>query len=342
MSHPVPRRPYLSDTEAEAAPPMPIDEVARRIWVQRKGIAAAVLLTGLVTAAITLAIPNKYTASSTLLPEPQSGLGAAGIGQLAASIGLSVGRSGNTLTDLYPTIITSDRVLSPLLYREFSTRAAEPVRLIDFLKVKGDSAKRHERGLVQLRENALGVGTDRRTAVTSLSVTLRDPVVAAGVANAIVASLDSFARFYQRRLAENRGDWIETRLGQVRAELAASEAALRDFRVRNRVVASSPDLLLVEQRLQREVETNSAVYTELRRQLEVSKIDEVKNIPVVQTLDTARVPVRKSTPRRTVIVLGATLLATIFLTVIAIRLPPEMSLIDAARHPLRSLGIATD
>jgi uncharacterized protein involved in exopolysaccharide biosynthesis len=53
------------------------------------------------------------------------------------------------------------------------------------------------------------------------------------------------------------------------------------------------------------VETNSAVYVELRRQMELAKIDEVKNIQVVQVLDTAHPPVKKSKPRRTVIVLGA-------------------------------------
>jgi uncharacterized protein involved in exopolysaccharide biosynthesis len=59
----------------------------------------------------------------------------------------------------------------------------------------------------------------------------------------------------------------------------------------------------------REVETNSAVYVELRRQLEIAKIDEVKNIPVIQVLDYARPPVRKSYPPRTTIVLETMILA---------------------------------
>jgi uncharacterized protein involved in exopolysaccharide biosynthesis len=167
------------------------------------------------------------------------------------------------------------------------------------------------------------VGADRRTLVVSIGVTLRDPSFAANVANAMVAQMDSFVRQFQRGLAADRVGWIETRLTQVLADLDRSEAALKDFRVRNRSLASSPQLHLQEQRLMREVETNSTIYVELRRQLELAKIDEVKNIPVIQVLDYARPPVRKSYPPRTVIVLGTMILAWLAVGAAVIRRQPD-------------------
>src|ERR1041385_1067719 len=95
----------------------------------------------------------------------------------------------------------------------------------------------------------------------------------------------------------------------VPSDLARSEGTLRDFRIRNRLIANSPSLQLEEQQLMRDVETNSAIYIELERQQEIAKIDEVKNIPAVQVLDHASPPVRKSYPPRTAIVLGTMILA---------------------------------
>ena len=300
----------LQAFDRPSAEPVSAREVLIRLWAHRRLLAGSTVIAGVLAAAIALALPDQYTARATILPDAQSNVSAAGLSQLAASFGFAVGRAGNGLTELYPTMLTSDRILASVMYQRLQTRSGNLQSLVQFWELdKVDSARAYERALRRFRDKTLTVGADRRTLVVSIRVTLRDPSFAANVANAMVAQMDSFVRQFQRALAADRVRWIETRLTQVLADLERSEKTLKDFRVRNRLIASSPQLQLQEQQLMRDVETNSTIYVELKRQLEIAKIDEVKNIPVIQVLDYARRPLRKSYPPRTNIVLGTMILA---------------------------------
>lgn len=61
-------------------------------------------------------------------------------------------------------------------------------------------------------------------------------------------------------------------------------------------------------RLVREVKYNEVMFELLARQYEMARVDEAKEAPIVQVLDRAAVPERKSGPRRGLIVVGAALL----------------------------------
>lgn len=54
-----------------------------------------------------------------------------------------------------------------------------------------------------------------------------------------------------------------------------------------------------------------AVFVKLGRQLEIAKIEEIKNIPIINVLDPARPPVKKSYPKRAPVTLIAFVLSTI-------------------------------
>ena len=78
----------------------------------------------------------------------------------------------------------------------------------------------------------------------------------------------------------------------MKQDLTKSENSLKEFREKNRQVLS-PNLLLEQERLIRDVQINSTIYTELRKQFELVKIEEVKNIPVINVMDPARAPGKK-------------------------------------------------
>jgi uncharacterized protein involved in exopolysaccharide biosynthesis len=84
----------------------------------------------------------------------------------------------------------------------------------------------------------------------------------------------------------------------VEEALKKSEVVLKEFREKNRKVADSPQLMMEQERLARDVQINSTVFIELKKQLEVAKIEEIKNIPIINVLDVARPPVRRSSPAR--------------------------------------------
>jgi len=53
----------------------------------------------------------------------------------------------------------------------------------------------------------------------------------------------------------------------------------------------------------REVMINSTIYSELKKQYEIVKIEEIKNIPIISVMDAARPAASKENPKRRVIVL---------------------------------------
>jgi uncharacterized protein involved in exopolysaccharide biosynthesis len=53
-----------------------------------------------------------------------------------------------------------------------------------------------------------------------------------------------------------------------------------------------------QERLGRAVQFKSAIYLELKKQLELAKIEEVKNVSVVNVLDGGSTPARKERPKR--------------------------------------------
>jgi len=60
----------------------------------------------------------------------------------------------------------------------------------------------------------------------------------------------------------------------------------------------SPQLLVEQEWLTREVEINSTLHTELKKHYELAKLEEIKNLTIVSVLDPARPPVLKEGPKR--------------------------------------------
>ena len=76
-------------------------------------------------------------------------------------------------------------------------------------------------------------------------------------------------------------------------------------------ISDIPDLGLTHLRLQRELEIQTELFKFLTMEYEEAKIEEAKDIPTVQVLDVAKVPERKSKPRRVLLVISILLVCLI-------------------------------
>ena len=72
---------------------------------------------------------------------------------------------------------------------------------------------------------------------------------------------------------------------EIEKDLNKAEEDLKLFRDQNRFIASSPALLLEEERLSRDVTVQTEIYISLKNQLELAKIEEVKGGMLFQILD---------------------------------------------------------
>jgi len=78
------------------------------------------------------------------------------------------------------------------------------------------------------------------------------------------------------------------------------EEALAGFREHNKVIEVSPQLQLEQARLARDVEIQQTVYMELVRQLELAKIQEIQDTPIINIREYSENPVVPSSFSRRV------------------------------------------
>ena len=305
------RIPSVADPAPEAGQ-IRLSDVLPPVWRARKPI----LLVSGVAAILTLAVnflllTPYYRSTTTLLPETDKNkLG--GLGQLAglASLaGVNVGGSSD-LARLYPAIITSETIVGQALRRKYhANQFADSVDLITYLDVDGDSENERLGKATKEMSGLISTSFDPKTNIVTVSLDLPEPQLSADVLNVMIAGLDQYMRLKRITNASEQLKWIEVRLDQVKKEMSAAEERLKDFREKNRRIADSPELILRQERLGRDVTVLSTVFVELTKQLEIAKIEEIRNIGIVNVLDPARPAIRKERPHRLINTLIVFLLA---------------------------------
>lgn len=308
--HLAPSRVRLAQTfVSEAATPTGPSWAARvaALWPHRRRLALGVGVGAMIGVALALLLPRTYVATATLLEAPRGGGGSA-LDQLnlsAEALGLpSRGSSSNALT--YPDILRSRRLLGALLEEPFPDARGESRPLRVWLVPGTATPQRTERALDELRSR-LDIALDRRTNLLRLGVRDGDPVRAAAVANAACAQLQHVLVHSMTTQAGAQRRFVEERLTEAQRRLARAEESLRGFRESN-LRGSNPRLALEAARLAREARTQEEIVLALTRQHELARVDEQRDVPVLNVLDSAVAPAFASAPRRGVLVVGGLLL----------------------------------
>lgn len=214
---------------------------AQRVFLQAIVVAAVAVLASLL-------IPNRFTASTVLLPPSDQGelgglmSGVAGSAALSHALGLG---SQNEI-DVYLGVLRSAHV-NRLLVTRFGLQ--QVYRQKDIEKA-GKRLSSHT-GIMLTNEGFVKV-----------SVTERDRKLAADLANAYAEELDLFLRLNTNTSARQRREFMDLRLAETERALAAVEDSLRDYQQRSRLpllgtesqAASSAAAELLGQRVQRELE----------------------------------------------------------------------------------------
>ncbi len=292
----VPASALVADHDPDA-PGIDPASIGRVLWAERRRVGACALAGGVLLLALALLLPSRYVADVSLLEAPRPGGGSAldQLGLSAQMLGIKSGASANALT--YPDLLRSRRLLEPLLASRFARARGGEVVLEPYLVRGAASPQRTERALAVLRQR-FDVTLDRRTNLLRVRVTDRDPALAAAVANAAAAGLqDLVMRSLMTQAGANRR-FVETRLAEARVELARAEGALARFRDVNRHPEGSPRLEMDMARLVRELRTREEVVIALTREYEMARVDENRDVPVLNVLDRAETPASRSWPRR--------------------------------------------
>lgn len=286
-----------------------IDRVSpyiKKLWINRKKILLINTIILIVTILYLLFLTKPYFQSTvTILPEYGSKSNMLSqLSGLASLAGVKVGDSAPT--ELYQNIITSETVLQEVVYSKYKTNQhSDSVNLITYFEIEGkddNTELRRRKEFLHLYEallqSRIATNVDRMTKILNVTVTMPEAQLSADVANNLVKSLDLYIRTQRKSYATEQSYYIEKRTQQVKDSLNIAENKLKNFREQNRITSQSPNLLLEQGRLLRNIEILQTVFIELTKQLEIAKIDQIKDAPVLNVKEYAKNPVKKAGPRR--------------------------------------------
>lgn len=263
-----------------------------------KGILGATGLFVLAAIGGSYLIPNTYTGIAKILP-PQSSQSSSVNAVVLAQLGGLANMAGGSLgardpNALYITMLKSRRVTEKLVYRFDLQKIYKTRTLTDAVAVLG--------GFTNIYTSKDGV--------IAVEVEDKSPQRAAELANAYVDELNKLLQTLALSEAAQRRKYFENQLKPAKERLINAEILLD----------RTPSTSLQYMEARRNLKFEESVYEILIKQFEIAKLDESKDAPLIQVLDKAETPEKKSKPKRTMIVLLVGILGLIFsIAIVVIR-----------------------
>lgn len=191
---------------------------------RKKMILYTTLGAALLTAGITLCMPNIYTATTMILAtEEDKGGMSAMMSQLGGLAGIAGGALGGpSKTELYVSMLRSETVKDPIIDR---------FKLMDKYKAKFrvDAYK-------ALNTNAI-ISSGKKDGIITISISDKDPKLAAEMANGYAEELGMLAAKLSMSGAGKNRQFLEERLANAKADLAKAGDELKNFQARNKIVS---------------------------------------------------------------------------------------------------------
>ena len=245
-----------------------------------------------------------YLTTAKLLPTGEDN-SLSNIQGLASQFGLALPfQSGSNLSfsDIYPEIVKSRHLTGIVLEKKFNTRKFGQNQLLknilsrQYRLDKYDVDERFKRSSEILQDN-IKVSKARLTSIVTLEVRGLEPEFAVDLANTIISESDKLQREFKTHQVSDKRSFIEERIKDVKKDLEIAQEDLKEFREKNRQVQYSPALLLEEERLTTEMDVKKEIFSTLKQQFELAKIEEVEEGATVQILDRPVAPYEQSSPK---------------------------------------------
>lgn len=325
--------------------------ILRQVLAIRKTLYKAAGIGLIIGILIALGTPKQYTVSITLSPEMGSGKSGSGLASMAASfLGGSIGSDSPDALNatLAPDIVASTPFLLELFDARVVSQDKQidttftayldeqksswmgyvlkaPGMAISGIKSlfseKKEKTETIQEGTIELNEEdaakleglrqQITAEVDKKTAITTLSVTLQDPKVTATIADSVVSKLQQYITAYRTSKAKEDCQYLEKLYKERQQEYYdAQQRYARYVDANSNVVFQST--LAERERLQNDMNLAYQVYSQVAQQLQVARAKVQEEKPVFAVVEPAVVPLNPSGTSRKVIVLGFLFLAVAF------------------------------
>lgn len=314
-------------------------DILRRIYAIRKTLYKAAGVGVVLGIIIALSIPKQYTVTVTLSPEMNGDSKGGGLASLASSF-LGGGTSGSSSDALNVTLAPDIVASTPFVLELFNTRVQTldgelDTTLVTYL----DEQKQPWWGYIKsapglaigaikslfteetdttatlnpfqltekeaakvkgLRQSILAE-VDKKTAMTTITVTLQDPKVTAIVADSVVAKLQQYIIDYRIKKAKEDCAYLEELYHERQQEYYEAQSKYAHYFDTNRNIAFQ-SVRAEQERLQNDMNLAYQVYSQVAQQLQVARAKIQEEKPVFAVVEPASVPLAPSgTSRKTIL-----------------------------------------
>jgi uncharacterized protein involved in exopolysaccharide biosynthesis len=274
-------------------------------FLRRYGPAAALpgLVFGLAAAVVVLVARPLFLSTVTVAPDAPEGGGLGALAGMAgpfAQLGLSLFGEGGRSLAFYSYLAQSDNVAAAVVDRPLPDSLAPHASSLAHLWFDdtADTLLRTDRAVRRFRARTT-IHADERTGIIRVQFLGESPGLAQWVTAAVYDELNRYNVEVRGSRARERRRFLDERVDVSADSLLAAEVALRDFYEQNRQWEEDPRLVFRERQLNRGVDSHLEILNSLRRELELAKLDEVRDTPVLNVVQPPSLPVRKAWPPRT-------------------------------------------
>lgn len=264
---------------------------------------------GMFTAVVTLFMPNYYRSEARLLPVESKSIGGnlGGLANAAAAFGVNV-PGGDSSDANFVDILNSRWLKEQLLKTEFHYHkrswrfgAERDVKgtLYDYLETKN-----MDQGV-----GALGVlllsSRDLKSRIITISAETKSPELSLLIVQRAEKLLEVFLQEKGQTRGGAKAAFAEARLAEARREMNESEDILRRFLEGNRNFQTSgdPAVRLKGVRLETDFRLRQQLVSAIAMNREQALLEEKNDIPILNVLDPGNLPIDKSKPARSIVVL---------------------------------------
>lgn len=317
-------------------------DILRRIIAIRKTLYKAAGIGVVLGIIIALSIPKQYTVTVTLSPEMNGDKTSGGLASLSSSF-LGGAATSNSSNDALNVTLAPDIVAStPFVLELFNTRVqtldgeldttlvtyldeqkqpwwgyikAAPGLAIGAIKSlfteEADTTatlnpfqltEKEAAKVKGLRQSILAE-VDKKTAMTTITVTLQDPKVTAIVADSVVAKLQQYIIDYRIKKAKEDCAYLEELYHERQQEYYDAQSKYAHYFDTNRNIAFQ-SVRAEQERLQNDMNLAYQVYSQVAQQLQVARAKIQEEKPVFAIIEPAIVPLLPSSTSRKAIIIG--------------------------------------
>lgn len=316
-------------------------DILRRIYAIRKTLYKAAGVGVVLGIIIALSIPKQYTVTVTLSPEMNGDKASGGLASLASSF--LGGGASNSSNDALNVTLAPDIVAStPFVLELFNTHVqtldgeldttlvayldeqktpwwgyikAAPSLAIEAIKSlfteKVDTVSvlnpfqltEQEYQKVENLRKVITANVDKKTAMTTVTVTLQDPKVTAIVADSVVTKLQQYIIDYRIKKAKEDCAYLEELYKERQQEYYQAQSKYAHYFDTNRNIAFQ-SVRAEQERLQNDMNLAYQVYSQVAQQLQVARAKIQEEKPVFAIVEPASIPLEPSSTSRKIILVG--------------------------------------